>query len=396
MLLQRSSLAIVVVIGFVYFQTTAKILHAVCPPSYSLSGESAGDRFGLAVAGAGDVNGDGFADILVGAPFNAAGGSYAGRIYVYSGADGSLLYTKTGAAAGDNFGISVAGAGDANNDGYADFIVGAESHDAGASDAGRTYLFSGLDGALLFVFDGEGDNDWFGKSVSGAGDVNGDGHDDVIVGAPQYGSPARGCAYVFSGHDGTLLHKFISSELYNYLGQAVAGAGDVNGDGYADLIVGAPVAGGFIGVAYVFSGQDGSLMHILASGNPNGQFGQAVAGAGDIDADGYPDVIVGAWTDETQGDQAGRAFVYSGNTGTLLYELTHPDNPPYTWLAVDVAGVGDVNDDGHADVLIGRSGSALIFSGQDGLLIKAIDGLPSSTFFGTSVSSWGPMTYASS
>jgi hypothetical protein len=131
-----------------------QVPHATCPPSASLNGELDGDRFGEAVAVIGDVNHDGYADLLIGAPRNGATGDYAGRVYLYSGADRTQLDFKSGAAAGDNFGASVAGAGDVNGDGYVDYIIGAPYHDAVASDAGRAYVFSGADGALLYTFDG--------------------------------------------------------------------------------------------------------------------------------------------------------------------------------------------------------------------------------------------------
>ncbi|HUU45454.1 MAG TPA: integrin alpha [Acidobacteriota bacterium] len=376
-------------IGVVGVLVMVQVPHAACPPSASLSGELDGDRFGEAVAVIGDVNHDGSADLLVGAPRNGAAGDFAGRVYLYSGTDGTLLDMQTGQAAGDNFGAEVASAGDVNADGYDDYIIGAPYHDAVASDAGRAYVFSGTDGALLYTFDGEGDNDWFGESVAGAGDVNVDGYADLIVGAPQYGSPARGKAYVFSGRDGSLLHQFVAANLYAYLGIAVAAAGDVDADGFPDLLVGAPVVNLFTGEAYVYSGQTGALLHTFASGHADGQFGRAVAGAGDVDADGFDDILVGAWSDDTYGDNAGRAFVYSGQTGDLLHELTRPDGSTKPMFGVSVGATGDWDDDGHDDVLVGCSGGTFVFSGTDGTVLTAVTIQPVTTFFGTAVASGG-------
>ncbi|MCJ7459407.1 MAG: FG-GAP-like repeat-containing protein, partial [candidate division Zixibacteria bacterium] len=157
------------------------------------------DNFGYSVSGAGDVNNDGYADLIVGALLNSAGGSFAGRAYVYSGQTGALLYTFTGEAAGDEFGCSVSGAGDVNKDGYADLIVGTFAY-PGGTYAGRAYVYSGQTGALLYTFTGAAANDQLGVSVSGAGDVNKDGYADLIVGAHgnSAGGSFAGRAYVYS------------------------------------------------------------------------------------------------------------------------------------------------------------------------------------------------------
>ena len=140
---------------------------------YTFTGAAVFDNFGLSVSGAGDVNNDGYSDLIVGAYGNDAGGSNAGRAYVYSGQTGGLLYTFTGEAAGDEFGRSVSGAGDVNNDGYADLIVGAPSTEY-EGYPGQAYVYSGQTGALLYTFTGEAAGDLFGTSVSGAGDVKND------------------------------------------------------------------------------------------------------------------------------------------------------------------------------------------------------------------------------
>ncbi len=157
--------------------------------------------FGTSVSGAGDLNGDGYADFIIGAAVaDPSSKANAGSAYVYSGADGSLLYQKDGAAVGNMFGISVSGAGDLNGDGYADFIVGASTAPSSKSNAGSAYIYSGADGTLLYQKDGEAANDNLGTSVSGAGDLNGDGYADFIVGAagsdPGSKSDA-GSAYVY-------------------------------------------------------------------------------------------------------------------------------------------------------------------------------------------------------
>lgn len=222
-------------------------------PDAIYSGEAAGDRFGISVASAGDVNGDGFSDVIIGAYTNDAGGIDAGRAYVYYG--GARPHDRpdvvlTGAAAGDNFGYSVSGAGDMNKDGFADVIVGAYHNKAGGKDAGRAYVYFGgkapSDRPGL-VLTGEAPGDAFGYAVSGVGDANGDGYADVAVGAygNDAGGSAAGRAYVFFGGplpDATPDYMETGAATLDNLGFAVGGGGDVNGDGYADLIVGAPYA----------------------------------------------------------------------------------------------------------------------------------------------------------
>ncbi|MCJ7459318.1 MAG: integrin alpha, partial [candidate division Zixibacteria bacterium] len=368
---------------------------------YTFTGEAANDNFGYSVSGAGDVNNDGYADLIVGAYAKFAGGPFVGRAYVYSGQTGALLYTFTGQAAGDYFGSSVSGAGDVNKDGYADLIVGAPFNDAGGDNAGRAYVYSGQTGVLLYTFTGEAISDYFGHSVSGAGDVNKDGYADLIVGAlyNDAGGSDAGRAYVYSGQNGALLCTFTGEAADDNFGYSVSGAGDVNNDGYADLIVGAPsnfLIGSYAGRAYVYSGQTGALLYTFTGAAANDYFGYSVSGAGDVNNDGYADLIVGAYQNDAGGSNAGRAYVYSGQTGTLLYTFTGAaadDN-----LGSSVSGAGDVNNDGYADLIVGApfnnaggfaAGRAYVYSGQTGTLLYTFTGAAAYDLFGISVSGAG-------
>jgi len=172
---------------------------------YQKDGAAAGDHLGFfSVASAGDVNGDGRADFIVAAPDADPGGlTDAGSAYVYSGMTGALIYKKNGAALSDGLGVSVASAGDVNGDGRADFIVGAYFADPGGlSNAGSAYLYSGATGGLLSQINGAAAGDILGHSVASAGDVNGDGKADFIVGAygaDPGGRSEAGSAYVYAG-----------------------------------------------------------------------------------------------------------------------------------------------------------------------------------------------------
>lgn len=318
-------------------------------------------EFGGSVAGIGDVNGDGTPDVVVGSPrFDPdmhGSSSQVGRAYIYSGADGSLIRALTGEAAGDRFGGAVGAAGDFNNDGRPDVIIGATGADAGGRSRGRAYVFSGADGSLLATFSGAGDDDAFGYAVAGAADVNGDGFADVIVGAPgPFNGTNRdpGYAVVYSGQSHGVLFTLTGDQDGDRFGFAVDGAGDVNGDGRPDLIVGAPNAannnGGHIpaaGVARVFSGVNGAVLLTFRGDAPNGNLGAAVAGAGDLNFDGHADVLIGA----PAASPASNVTVYSGSTGGVLARFSHTDRDLVgsDRLSTSVAVVGDVDGDGFAD-----------------------------------------------
>ena len=351
-------------------------------PAFSATGESTGDQFGISVAGAGDVNGDGYADVIVGAR------SYEtskGKAYVYHGGGSGLsatpAFSVTGENTGDSFGISVAGAGDVNGDGYADVIVGAKSY---SNSKGKAYVYhgggAGLSATPAFSATGETHNDRFGWSVASAGDVNGDGYADAIVGA--YGYPSlssKGKAYVYHGGVGGLsatpAFTATGENDGDYFGRSVATAGDVNGDGYADVIVGARGYLSDTGRATVYRGGSVGLSStpaFTATGENNGDyFGYSVAGAGDVNGDGYADVIVGAYG-YVNGSNKGRATVYHGSGGGLsatpAFTATGENTSDY--FGHSVAGAGDVNGDGYADVMVGAYGhntrKATVYQGSDG------------------------------
>ncbi len=361
------------------------------------------------VAGAGDMDGDGIPELIVGAPWASPGGnSAAGTAFVYSGATGALLYRFDGANSGDFLGVSVSGAGDVDGDGFADVIIGAQNTSlSGFTRGGSAYVYSGATGAQLFRFDGSATADVLGASVAGAGDVDGDGLDDLLVGATGVSQPSTqlntGAAYVFSGADGSVLHVFYGQGDEDRFGSAVASAGDVDADGVPDILAGAFLADNGIalrtaGAAYVYSGATGQLLYEFLGQEHGGLLGQAVAGAGDVDGDGHADFIIA----EPQADVSGRVdagsvFVHSGRDGSVLYRLDGDRDSIRIGSAV--AGPGDVDGDGYPDLLVGASGadpntlrdagSAFLYSGRTGLLMLRIDGQSRYGSFGLDVAGAG-------
>jgi len=375
------------------------------PPDrlYTFNGDSANDRFGRPVSGAGDVNGDGFDDLIVGAPFDDNNGANSGSARVFSGADGGVLFTFNGDSAYGGFGNSVSSAGDVNGDGFEDLIVGATGDDKAGFGAGSALVFSGADGSVIFTFNGDTTYDRFGGSVASAGDVNGDGFDDLIVGASQPGGfffpPGHGFARVLSGTDGSVLYTFGGDNAGDLFGGSVSGAGDVNGDGFDDLIVGAyrdDNNGSYSGSARVFSGVDGSVLFTVSGDNAYDFFGFSVSGAGDVNGDGFDDLIVGADGDDNNGGDSGSARVFSGANGSVLF--TFNGDSAYDGFGSSVSGAGDVNGDGFDDIVVGApfddnngttSGSAHVFSGADGSVLNTFNGNSSGDQFGRAVSDAG-------
>ncbi|HEX9656928.1 MAG TPA: FG-GAP-like repeat-containing protein [Bacteroidota bacterium] len=374
------------------------------------TGAVASDQFGFSVASAGDVNGDGYTDVIVGAPFNDAGGNSAGRAYIYFG--GTIINTiadviLTGVAAGDQFGVSVASAGDVNGDGYQDIVVGANL--ATTTDTGKAYIYFG--GTIIktiadVILTGVAAGDHFGISVASAGDVDGDGYQDIVVGA---NLATTGKAYIYFG--GAIMNSIIDVTLTgaaaaDLFGVSVASAGDVNGDGYSDVIVGAPFAGApDAGKAYIYLGgaaMDNTPDVTLTAVAASDRFGFSVAGAGDVNGDGYSDVIVGAQNNDAGGADAGRAYVFFGSASMdNIADVILTGAAALDQFGYSVAGAGDVNGDGYADVIVGspfndvggnNAGRALIFfvsTSMDNVADVITTGATADDSFGRSVAGAG-------
>jgi hypothetical protein len=346
-----------------------------------LLGATTDDNFGTSVAGGGDIDADGFADVAVGAPFADPVYSAAGSVYLFRGSANFFSNSPRSAATADHvlsgttqdeqFGISVARLADFNGDGFADAAVGARFADLSATDAGAVFVHfggPGIDTNPPLALLGEAGDDWFGNSVASAGDVNGDGFPDLIVGAPynDANGSAAGRAYIyFGGRPMNAVPDVVlqgDPQANSHFGWSVAGAGDVNHDGYDDVIVGARLYGSgtraAAGRAYIFFG--GGPMNtvpdwILDGEAKNDWFGESVGGAGDMNGDGFDDVIVGAWyADPPSGSAAGKAYVFfGGNPPNISPDLVINGPHANAQLGNAVGGAGDVNGDGFDDAVVG-------------------------------------------
>ncbi len=396
----------------------------------SFLGEAAGDQAGFAVSEAGDVNGDGFSDFLIGAPYNDEGGVDAGQAYLVlgrvvgwtpdtslSGVDASFV----GEAGGDAAGYSIAGGGDLDGDGYDDIVIAAPNNDAAGSHSGKVYIWFGAptgwapDTQLATApshLVGEYPDDLAGFCVDLAQDVNGDSLDDLLVGAPWNGDAANeaGKAYLFFGASRaywpaamgmeTASASFLGTQQGDLAGHSCAGIGDVNSDGLGDIALSAPfyVSNSNVGIAHVIHGKTSGWTTNQALSTSDASFvgedlgdqaGWALAGGGDFDDDGFHDLLIGApMNGEFGSDGAGQFYIvrgsqYSWSTYTNLSAsdasiLPESHTEELGW---SLSEAGDHNGDGIADFAVGSpetlaggtaEGAVRLFLG--GAVVWAMDG----------------------
>ncbi len=317
----------------------------------SFIGENDRDASGVVASGKGDINGDGFDDILIGAPSNDDGGNSAGKIYILFGKKSGLSIdtdlseadaTYAGEWSDDLCGRSISWAGDVNNDGYDDILIGALGNDEGGSDAGQSYLILGREKGwqpnsdlsnVDASFIGEQGDDISGVSVSSGGDVNGDGFDDILIGASfnDEGGDASGQAYlIFGKDDGWNMDlnlegsdaSFIGEAIWDNLGDGVSGVGDVNGDGFDDILIGAfgnDEGGGYSGQTYLVLGREDGWSMDSDETSADASFlgeesgdnsGIALTGGGDVNGDGLDDFMIGAHGNDEGSNGAGQSYLF--------------------------------------------------------------------------------------
>ncbi|MBL7009474.1 MAG: FG-GAP repeat protein [Planctomycetes bacterium] len=340
------------------------------------SGDHYNDQLGTCLVALDDVDGDGFADFAAGAPSTNSWGrdlADVGSVEVRSGATGDRLWLRHGFREWGELGRNLAAVPDLDGDGLREVASAAY----GGSRSGEVLVYSGASGALLLRIPGSGRQEEFGAALAAAGDLDGDGLADLLIGAPR--SPG---AHVeaWSSRSGQRLLRIEASALgltQGDFGRAVLGLPDQNGDGVPDLAVGAPwalLSSYGTGALFLLSGADGSLIQAFLPNYGVRRLGASLAAVGDLNADGWPDFAAGAPDSEWAGvAYAGSVFLRSGRTGRLLHRL----NGDRETLALGTwsSPAGDLDRDGRDDLLVGRAigGAVLAYSGRSGRTLRRLD-----------------------
>ena len=315
--------------------------------------KAAQDYFGQSVASLGDIDGDGVSEVVVSAPNEDVIWQVdVGAVYVISGGTGAVLQHQVGPTQTDIFGYRVCTAGDLDGDGMNDYLVG--QPDLLLNGPGRVYGYSGATGVELFDLHGQNIGDTFGVFMSGLGDIDGDGTPDFGIGAPRFSTPTTpgaGRVYVYSGRTQSVLYAFSGQNKFSFM-KTVCGFGDLDQDGVPDLGCGAYGDGpNGEGAFTIFSGASRTKIFGVQGEATGDGFGIDAAALGDIDADGYIDFAVDAPGHKVSAGAEGRVYVYSGLTGALLWQFDGTLKDEQFGTLPTLGGV-DFNGDGYDDVAI--------------------------------------------
>ncbi|MEP2026367.1 MAG: FG-GAP-like repeat-containing protein [Reichenbachiella sp.] len=335
---------------------------------WSYAAKDANGQLGMSIEAAGDVDGDGIPDVVAGAP-------YVNKTWVFSGKNGSVIHEWKGSDEKGAFGRGVRGVGDVNGDGFGDILIGepyqiwgGPLNSAKVEHAGKVYLHSGKDGSVLMEWSGEEIGDGFGTALAGK---TTEGSTMLMIGAP--GVANGGKVYVYEGMKKRTAFTIDPDETGRRLGgMFMSIVGDVNNDGFQDVYASdfANVAlGNSTGRAYIHSGKNGKQLYVFTGEGPGEGFGIGVADAGDTNKDGFDDLVIGAWQHASAAPAGGKVFVYSGKDGRELRTLT--GNVVGETLGFDATGIGDVNGDGKVDLLLTSAWSAINGSQSGRMMVIA-------------------------
>ncbi len=374
---------------------------------HALSGVALGDGFGRAVSLCGDLDGDASADLLVGAPSGGTGAKAGlGAATLYSGQSGAILHVSEGGRGSGSFGIGVDVVGDIDGDGIADLLIAEPNRSPqGYSSIGAVGVYSGANGSKIHFLEGQVGQYQLGIHVAGLGDLNGDGANEFAVYDPLDPVTGGRTVHVYSGADASIYMQFAGTSRDARFGESLDSISDLNGDGIDEILIGAagedPGGLGKVGSAFVFSGGDGSILYQFNGSAVGDEFGKTIRNTGDVDGDGLEDILVAAPRADPGGlTDYGSVFVFSGADGSLLHRI---DGQGYAeFLNFSSGSSGDLNQDGFDDIVFGSSsadpngasdaGSVWAYSGFDGSLLHRIDGEAAYDRFGWPVTVIGDLT----
>lgn len=350
-----------------------------------INGSGVGDHMGYGSSSAGDVDGDGIGDICAAADEDDVPGigNNVGSARLVSGATGQTIRELFGQSSNDLFGWYTAPVGDCDGDGFGEVAINSLLDTTATTGTGTVRVFSGQTGAELYVFRAPAGVSSFGTILGYLGDANADGFDDILV-----SSPNERAVYVYSGADGSELHRIASPSTSDNFGAGVDGGIDWDDDGHADIIIGAPgddQQSNNSGAVYVFSGDTGAQLEKFVVNGSGKRLGERVRGGGDVDGDGYLDIVASAPQADAGANNSGRVYAFSGRTKSLIRGV---GGPAANWrIGNELGGGHDVDGDGLADAIAGAVG-------QNAAVVVSFR--PTGVeLFGTGTTACGPRTILS-